>query len=205
MNRSIRAAVILFSLGLAALLGWRVSQTLSAPAHGAGADYSAVGGLLDLIDQDGAPRAAADFRGKLLLVYFGYAHCPDVCPTALSNIALALDILDEAAAEVTPIFVTVDPQRDTAPVLKAYLGGFGPGFVGLTGTPEQVAKVAKAWKVYYKLQPANAQGAYPVDHSSVVYLMDREGKYLAHFSHQATPEQIAEATAKALSPTQAVK
>lgn len=205
MSRTIRVAVILFSLALAGLLGWRISQTMSAPTHGAGASYVGVGGVLDLVDQDGKARTAADFQGKPLLVYFGYAHCPDVCPTALSAMVGALDVLGDAAVEVTPIFASVDPERDTPQVLKEFLGGFGPSFVGLTGTPEQVAKVAKAWKVYYKKQPANAQGAYPVDHSSIVYLMDREGKYAAHFSHQATPDQIAEAVAKLISAPKGAK
>jgi cytochrome oxidase Cu insertion factor (SCO1/SenC/PrrC family) len=153
-----------------------------------------IGGPFALTDQDGRARTDADFRGKLMLVYFGYSFCPDVCPTALQIMSVALDQLGKDADKVTPIFITVDPARDTPAHLKDYVANFGKRFVGLTGPEAEIAKVARAYRIYYA--KAKGEGAakpdeYLMDHSSIVFLMGRDGQYLAHFTHNTPSEQMA--------------
>jgi cytochrome oxidase Cu insertion factor (SCO1/SenC/PrrC family) len=148
----------------------------------------AVGGPFSLTDQNGNPVTEAAFTGKLMLVYFGYTFCPDVCPTALTEMGMAIEALGPAGDKVAPVFITVDPARDTPEHLKEYLSYFHPRFVGLTGTAEQVAAAAKAYRVYYakaKTGAASASDAldYLVDHTSIIYLMAPEGSLKAHFPH----------------------
>lgn len=155
-----------------------------------------IGGPFALVDQTGKPRTDRDFRGKLMLVYFGFTYCPDVCPTGLQDIALALDQLGAAGDEVQPIFITVDPQRDTADHLAAYVPLFHPRLVGLTGDEHAVRAVADAYKVYYA-RVLNGRGDdYTVDHTAFMYLMGPDGKYLGFFPPGAPPEQIAESLRK---------
>ena len=189
----VMAAAIALAIGLAARLAFFGG---SLPGDG----LALIGGPFTLQDQNGRPVSDTDFRGKLLLVYFGYTFCPDVCPTELQTISLALDQLGKDAAKVQPLFITVDPARDTPAVLKDYMSNFYPGFLGLTGTPDQVATAAKGYRVYYAKAPVPAGGAadYLMDHSGFVYLMDREGHYLAHFVPNTPPEKIAERIRKAL-------
>lgn len=143
-----------------------------------------IGGPFELLDQDGRTRTDADFRGELMLVYFGYTHCPDVCPTALNDIGFALDQLGEAGARVRPIFITLDPARDTPEHLKAYTANFHPRLTGLTGSEAAVAGAAKAYRVYYaRSQQGDGEGNYLVDHSSIIFLMGTDGRYITHFSH----------------------
>jgi cytochrome oxidase Cu insertion factor (SCO1/SenC/PrrC family) len=123
---------------------------------------------------------------------------PAVCPMSLQAMSVALEQLGEDAKEVAFLFVTLDPERDTVAQMKAYVGLFEPGPVGLTGTAGQVAAAARAWRVYYRLHDEGGDEDYLVDHSSFVYLMDREGRYLAHFGHAATPDQMAEELRDAL-------
>ena len=130
-----------------------------------------IGGPFSLIDQNGERRTDKDYRGKFMLVYFGYTYCPDVCPTTLAVLSAALDKLGTKADDVVPVFISVDPKRDTPETLKSYLAAFGPRFVGLTGTDEEVATAAKAYRVFYQVHPGEG-GAYTLDHSSVIYLMD---------------------------------
>ncbi|MGQ0740701.1 MAG: SCO family protein [Alphaproteobacteria bacterium] len=148
-----------------------------------------VGGPFSLVDQNGARRTEADFRGKYMLVFFGFTHCPDVCPTTLAVISDALDRLGAAGRNIIPIFITVDPERDTPEAMKSYLESFGPRFVGLTGSQEEIANVARAYRVYYAKRPF--EGGYAVDHSSVIYLMGRDGKFLANYALELGPEAIA--------------
>ena len=154
-----------------------------------------VGGPFELTDQSGRTVTDQDFRGKLMLIYFGYAYCPDICPTDLQQIALAMDELGEAAAEVQPIFITIDPARDTVASLSRYVGLFHPRLLGLTGTDAQIAAAAKAYRVFYQKAPAKggAPDEYLMDHSTYSYLMGRDGKLLTVFAHGTTPETIAKA------------
>ena len=151
-----------------------------------------IGGPFTLVDHDGAPRGAGDFRGQRMLVFFGYTYCPDVCPTALSDMALALDALGDDAAKVRPIFITVDPARDTPARLKAYVANFHPRLVGLSGSEQAVTAVAKAYRVYFAKSKAEAEpGEYLMDHTSIIYLMGPDGRYLTHFGHGTTAEAMA--------------
>jgi len=158
---------------------------------------SAIGGPFRLTDQNGKTVTEADLKGKWSLVYFGYTHCPDACPTALNDISIALEDLGAKRDAVRPVFITVDPERDTPEALKAYVTSFDAPILALTGTPEQVAQAAKAYRVYYAKHP-EAGGDYSMDHSSVIYVMDPEGRFTASFTHQSVPEEIAERLKKLL-------
>ena len=149
-----------------------------------------IGGPFTLTDQNGARRSDAEFRGKYMLIFFGYTFCPDVCPTTLSVMGAALDQLGKNADRIVPIFITVDPARDKPEVLKAYLSAFGPNFVGLTGSEEEIQAVAKSYRVY--IQAHKEQGEnYAVDHSGIVYLMDKKGGFLANYSLDTPPDRMA--------------
>ncbi|HEX3971696.1 MAG TPA: SCO family protein [Stellaceae bacterium] len=153
---------------------------------------AAVGGPFTLVNGDGKPVTDRDYRGKLLLVYFGYTFCPDVCPTTLNNIAQALVQLGTQADAVTPVFISVDPKRDTPKVIGSYVKSFDPRIVGLTGSDAQIAAVAKEYHVYYAPQPGQ-NGDYLVDHSSLVYIMDRDGKFLKVFAGSLSGVEMADA------------
>jgi protein SCO1/2 len=159
-----------------------------------------IGGPFTLTDQNGKPRTQADFAGKLMLIYFGYTYCPDVCPTSLTTMTDALKILGPKADRIVPVFITVDPARDTVDQMKMYVEHFDPRFVGLTGTPEQVVAAAKTYRVYFAKQKDAAAGSedYLVDHTSITYLMDRQGRFLTHFGHAVTAEAMAERIRKYL-------
>lgn len=152
-----------------------------------------IGGAFTLVDHDGRTVTDVDYRGRFTLVFFGYTYCPDVCPTTLQTISNAMDLLDSSADQVQPLFVSVDPERDTPEVLKSFVGNFHPQTIGLTGSAEQVAAVAKAYKVYF--QKVEEEGAdedeYLVNHSSIIYLMDPNGEFAAHFSHGTTSDEMA--------------
>src|SRR5947209_15926558 len=139
-----------------------------------------IGGPFALIDQSGKPRTDKDFRGKLMLVYFGFTYCPDVCPTDLQNIGLALDMLGEAGERIQPLFITVDPARDTPEHLKDYVPMFHPRLIGLTGDAAAIHSAAAAYRAYYAQVPLKDDD-YTVDHSSFVYLMGADGEYLGFF------------------------
>jgi len=158
---------------------------------------SAIGGPFRLVDQNGKTVTDADLKGKWSLIYFGYTHCPDACPTALNDIAIALDELGPQRAAVRPVFITVDPERDTPEVLKAYVTSFDAPILALTGTPEEIAQAAKGYRVYYAKHP-EAGGDYSMDHSSVIYVMDPQGRFTASFTQENSPEEIAERLKKLL-------
>jgi len=158
---------------------------------------SAIGGPFHLTDQNGNRVTDADLKGKWSLIYFGYTHCPDACPTALNDIAVALDELGARRAAVRPVFITVDPERDTPEALKSYVASFDAPILALTGTQQEVAQAAKAYRVYYAKHPEPG-GDYSMDHSSVIYVMDPEGRFTASFTHESSPEQIAERLKKLL-------
>jgi protein SCO1/2 len=161
-----------------------------------------VGGPFSLIDQDGQRRTDADFRGKLMLVDFGYTNCPDICPLGLALMTDVLDKLGPDGTKLQPIFITVDPARDTAPALKDYVAHFSDRIVALTGSKEEIAAAAKAYRVYYKVHGDPATNPnYPVDHSGFIYLMDRNGKFITHFTHETPPERVVEKIQEALKKT----
>jgi cytochrome oxidase Cu insertion factor (SCO1/SenC/PrrC family) len=150
-----------------------------------------VGGPFALTDQAGKVRSDADFRGKLMLVYFGFTYCPDVCPTDLQAIGLTLDKLGRDADQVQPIFITVDPERDTASHLADYVALFHPRLLGLTGSADAIRKAADAYKVYYARVPLK-DADYTVDHTAYIYLMDRDGSYLGFFPPGTSADRMVE-------------
>jgi cytochrome oxidase Cu insertion factor (SCO1/SenC/PrrC family) len=150
-----------------------------------------VGGPFALIDHTGKRRTDADFRGKLMLVYFGFTYCPDVCPTDLQQMGLAIQDLGTAGEAVQALFITVDPARDTVEHLAQYVPHFHPRMLGLTGDEAAIRQAAGAYKAYYAKVPVDG-GNYTIDHSAFIYLMDRDGKYLGFFPPGATFDRIAE-------------
>jgi len=151
---------------------------------------AAVGGPFTLTDHTGRRVTDQDFRGKYMLVYFGFTFCPDVCPTGLQVMAAALDQLGPKAEEIIPIFISVDPERDTPEQLAQYVPSFHPRLIGLTGSPEEIQSVAKAYRVYFrKVKDEKSTAEYTIDHTSIIYLMDPNGEFVAHFTH-ATPVDV---------------
>lgn len=160
---------------------------------------AAIGGDFELVNQRGETMTNRDFKGKLMLVYFGFANCPDVCPTDLANISAAMEMLSEEEREqIVPIFITVDPERDTVESLSIYMQNFYDGFQALTGTKEQAEAAAKAYRVYAKKREMAGMDDYMMEHSAYIYLMDREGVYIKHFRHNDSPATMVEGIKPAL-------
>jgi protein SCO1 len=151
-----------------------------------------IGGPFNLLDGDGRPVTQATFRGKYFLVYFGYTFCPDVCPTTLNQVAEAIDRLGPKADRVVPVFITVDPKRDTPAVVKEFSAAFSPRIVGLTGSAEEIAKAERAYRVYAaERHTGPGVNDYTMDHSSILYLMGPDGNFLTPIRAEETGEQIA--------------
>ncbi len=182
-----RAAVLAFILFAAGFAG--VYAMLNLPS-GQREGAALIGGPFSLVDASGKRVTDRDFRGKLMLVFFGYTHCPDVCPAELQNMAEVMDKLGPDAGRVAPVFISVDPKRDTPEALAAYVGNFSPRIVALTGDEADVASAAKAYRVYFRRAGKDAKGDYAVDHSAFIYLMDGNGKYITHFSFNTAPEAM---------------
>jgi protein SCO1/2 len=152
-----------------------------------------IGGPFTLTDQTGKTVTDRDFAGRYKLVFFGFTHCPDICPAELQVMQAALDALGDKADKVVPIFISLDPERDTPQVMGDYVKNFGPRFVGLTGSPESVAAAAKAYRVVYaKVDDKASANGYSVDHSALVYLMSPKGEYLTHFAYGTSAATMAE-------------
>jgi protein SCO1 len=154
-----------------------------------------IGGPFKLIGKDGQTVTDQDFRGRYMLVFFGFTHCPDICPAELQVMAAALDDLGSDAEKVVPIFISVDPERDTPEVVTTYVENFGPNFVGLTGSPEAVAEAAKAYRVTYdkyEYKDDAGNSNYSVDHSALAYLMGPDGEFITHIPYGTPPEKMAE-------------
>ncbi|WP_131195646.1 SCO family protein [Lichenihabitans psoromatis] len=169
------------ALGLAI---WTVTMPQHVPLA------SSVGGEFALVDQNGKAVTRADFAGKPMIVFFGYTHCPDVCPTTLSDLTQMLNAYG-TSEPVSALFITVDPERDTPAVMKDYLSSFDSRISGLTGTPEAIRAVEKAYKVYAKKVPTK-DGDYSMDHTAVVYVMDRDGRFVNALNLSQKPEAAAE-------------
>jgi protein SCO1/2 len=160
-----------------------------------GADF---GKDFQLADFNGQQRQLADFRGKVVAVFFGYTHCPDVCPTTLSELASAVKKLGPDAGKVQVLFITADPERDTPAVLKQYVTAFDPTFLGLRGTPEQTAQVAKTFKVIIQKSPGSDADNYTVDHSSGTYVYDASGRLRLYMSYGQSADLFAHDIAQLL-------
>jgi protein SCO1/2 len=181
---------VLCVLGLVALVVWLGNSTM-----GNRVPVAEGGGLItaefELVSAENKVVRAEDLRGKYLLVYFGFTHCPDICPTTLLLVNNVLSQLEDTGENVVPIFISVDPERDTPQVAAEYAKHFGPQFLGLSGTPEQVKAAAESFKVYYsKVEDKGSALGYVVDHSSFLYLMGPDGNYLTHFPHQVAEQEL---------------
>ena len=152
----------------------------------------------ELVDFNGKQRHLADFRGKVVVMFFGFTHCPDVCPTTLAEFNTALKQLGDAAGKVQVLFVTVDPERDTPDVLRGYVTAFNDHFLGLTGTPAQIAKVAKEYKIVYQKVPGSSPDNYSVDHSAGTYIYDEQGRLRLFAPYGLGAEAIASDIAQLL-------
>ncbi len=159
-----------------------------------GAEY---GSKLSLPDQNGQLRTLADFKGKLAVVFFGYTQCPDVCPTTMAELAQVKKALGPDGERVQGVFITIDPERDTPELLKAYMAGFDPSFIALRGTPEQTAATAKDFKVFYAKVPGKSEGSYTMDHTAGSYIFDTTGK-LRLFTRYGSGAEALTADLKAL-------
>jgi protein SCO1 len=188
------AGCLVLATGLLLFVGYRDS-----PRGIAGTVLSsAIGGPFQLVDQNGRPFTDADLTGKWHLVFFGYTHCPDVCPTTLNNLSLALDRLGQKHDRVGIVFITVDPERDTPAALKSYIASFDAPVTALTGTQEQVAEAEKAYRVYSAKRPTGG-GDYDMDHSAVIYVMDPQGRFTATFTPDTSGDAVAERMQKLIS------
>jgi protein SCO1/2 len=166
-------------------------------SRGKGESTASIGGPFTLRDQDGRTVTDADFRGRWLLVFFGYTYCPDVCPTSLARNGDAIALLGEKGKQVVPVLISVDPERDTPEKLKDYVVSFHPQTVGLTGTPEQIAAVAREYRVFHaKARPSEGDDSYLVDHSSFTYLIDPDGRFVQFFRNETSAEEVADSLNK---------
>ncbi|WP_339635482.1 SCO family protein [uncultured Sneathiella sp.] len=150
-----------------------------------------IGGSFSLVNHKGERVTDEDYRGKLLLIFFGFVNCPDVCPTEMQTISLAMEELGEQASEVTPLFITVDPERDTPQAMSDFVAAFHPSLVGLTGSEEEIADVKKKYRVYGQKQEGGDPDYYLVDHTSFTYLMGKDGDLITVFSFGVPSEEIA--------------
>ena len=186
-------------------IAFAIGSLIALTSHQMGAPMATqsgkalIGGPFALTNQKGERVTDETFRGKYMLVSFGYTFCPDVCPAELQLMSNAVDLLGAKAEKVTPIFITIDPERDTVPQIAGYVENFHPRMVGLTGTPEEIKEAASAYRVYYaKAEGASAASGYLMDHSTFLYLMDPQGQYVTHFPYGITREKLADGIAKAI-------
>jgi len=189
MDRTVRPLVIVAAFAGSLLVGlvlmlWMMGglRNVAAPA--------AIGGPFQLTDQAGRTVTENNMKGRPTLIFFGYTRCPDVCPTSLFEMSEVLRAMGKDADRVNAYFISVDPERDTTAAIKDYLSSFDPHLEGLTGSPEEVAKVISAYRVFARKVPTK-DGDYTMDHTALIYLMDRDGKFVSPFNLKRTPEQAA--------------
>jgi protein SCO1/2 len=188
-----RQVLLPYLLLVAALIGgvlWHESEKVPGLGRVVSTGQADVGGPFQLTDQHGKPVSDQAFRGRYMLIYFGYSFCPDVCPTTLAVMAQALEKLGDKSRQVVPVFITIDPERDTPKVLDDYMKSFGPTFVGLTGSPDRIKTVEKKYRVYAVKKPLEG-GNYGMDHSSVIYLMGPDGKMVSFYDEAVSPDDLA--------------
>ena len=196
--RSLRLALYIFAGfwfgGLAAFTLFPAARERLLPSINVrSVGQALVGGPFTLTDHTGKRVTDQDFRGKLLLVFFGFTNCPDVCPTAVQVMAATLDKLGPNAARITPVLISVDPAHDTPAVLATYVASFHPRLIGLTGSQAEIDAVAKAYRVYVKKVPdPKSTAGYTIDHSSIIYVMGPDGAYRSHFTHATSADVMAE-------------
>jgi cytochrome oxidase Cu insertion factor (SCO1/SenC/PrrC family) len=196
MNKIFAYCIAFFVLASVVVIGlWATGMLNVGPSAKKGSSIIAnapqIGGSFSLINQNGEPVTDKDYREKLMLVFFGYTFCPDVCPTEAQTLSVAMNELGDDAADVVPVFITVDPARDTVEVMGEFLSAFHPSFVGLTGSEEQIKDVMKKYRAYGQKAEGGDPEYYLVDHTSFTYLMGRDGELITVFSYGTSPEDIA--------------
>jgi protein SCO1 len=189
MSRTARPLVIATAFAASLLVGllivfWTMGGISKV------AQPAAIGGPFQLTDQNGKPVTDKNLKGKPTLIFFGYTHCPDVCPTSLFEISEVLRAMGKDADKVNAVFISVDPERDTPATMKEYLSSFDPHLEGLSGDPAETAKVITSYRVYAKKVPTK-DGDYTMDHTALIYLMDRDGRFVSPFNLKRTPEEAA--------------
>lgn len=191
--RLIIIAATAFMVGaLGAFVALNMTGQAQGPVVANMSGKALIGGPFTMTDHTGKQVTEKDFRGRYMLIFFGFTNCPDICPAELQVMSAAMDELGLKAEKVVPVFVSVDPKRDTVERVASYVSNFHKDMVGLTGTREQVEKMAKAFRIYYaEVKDESTGDGYSVDHSSVAYLMGPEGEYLAHFSFGTKPAEMA--------------
>ncbi|MCS0494309.1 SCO family protein [Ancylobacter sp. MQZ15Z-1] len=187
-HRRVLILLVAFVIGAAAVVAGTLA--LLPNSNSTVAAQTTIGGPFELVDEDGQKVTQESYLGEPMLVFFGFTHCPDICPTTLFEMSQVFDALGEDARKINGLFITVDPERDTPEVMKSYLGSFHPSIQGLSGTPEQIAAVTKAYRVYYKKVPTQ-DGDYTMDHTAIVYLMGKDGEFIAPFNLKRSPQDAA--------------
>jgi len=194
MSRKLKSIITGFLIGVSATAVWGFMVFLA----GSGSPSQPPTGTplirseFTLVDHTGRARTGSDFGGRWQLVFFGFTHCPDVCPTTLSAISLVLDELGDDASKVAPLFITIDPDRDTPEAMAEYVQAIDPRITGLTGSPQQITEATRAFRVYFaRVGEDGSATEYQMNHSTIVYLMDPQGRYATHFSHHDDAGSIA--------------
>jgi protein SCO1/2 len=193
-----RIVTVFICIVIALLIGFHFTPT---PEYSRGSSQGkvAIGGPFTLIDQRGNTVSETDFRGKLMLVYFGYTFCPDICHIGVAAMDHAINDLGDQAEKIAPIFITFDPKRDTLNVMQEYASRYSDRLIALTGSQDAIDEAVKSYRIYHAKSAATEDDAfYLLDHSSFIYLMDTDGEYLAHFPHSASPKTIITAIKKYL-------
>jgi protein SCO1/2 len=164
------------------------------------ADVAPIGARFVLSTHEGKVVTDESFRGRHLIVFFGYTSCPDVCPTSLQTLAIALRQLGPLAVKVQPLFISLDPERDSVETIASYVGSFDPRITGLTGSREMIERMARGYRIIYRRVPGSRPGDYTIDHTASMFHMGPDGRYLGRFSQAMSPEQIADKLRQILTP-----
>nr|XP_006819714.1 PREDICTED: protein SCO1 homolog, mitochondrial-like isoform X2 [Saccoglossus kowalevskii] len=192
-----KSLLVTFGVGAALLLGMKYvkkeKEIAAEKERTKTLGKAAIGGPFDLIDHDGKPTSNKDFLGKWVLLYFGFTHCPDICPDELEKMCLAVDKINsiKTIPDITPIFITIDPERDSPQAMKEYCKEFHPNLIGLTGAKEKVEEAARSYRVYYSAGPKDEDNDYIVDHTIIMYLINPEGAFLDYYGQNKNDDEIA--------------
>jgi cytochrome oxidase Cu insertion factor (SCO1/SenC/PrrC family) len=194
-----RRPIIIVAAILAVVIGLGLGFLIPVGQPGLEVSQSFIGGEFEMVNHLGETVTQETFKGRHMLVYFGYTFCPDVCPTELQSVTVALNDMGKTADEITPVFVTIDPERDDVAAVREYIGFFHPRLVGLTGTPAQVQAITDAFGVFYaRARDTGETSDYLMDHSSLIFLMDEDGQYITHIRTGTSPEVMARLLTDAL-------
>jgi len=187
-----RGPILILAAGLAVIVGLGLGFSIPVSKPDLEVSQPIIGGPFEMVNHLGETVTQESFKGRHMLVYFGYTFCPDVCPTELQSMTVALNDMGEEADAITPVFVTIDPARDDVAAVRDYIGFFHPRLVGLTGTPEQVEAMTDAFGVFYaRARDTGETTDYLMDHSSLIFLMDEDGRYVTHIRANTSPEAMA--------------